>query len=437
MANVGFLRGTQVNIEKLLTNKGAIPGTFYLTSDTNRLYIGKDDTSVAPVNQGIIPIGSLDDLQNVSGDSGQFYYIEGSNILCVRSGGKWVQINEVATLDNLSTVYGETGFQIVAQQGEAAKSTHVNPEICLRDGTEAIKFKGYTQEGSEEIIGTRAILNVYSTEEVDAKLRGFNAMEYRGTTATLTPQNDIVENISNVKNGYSYLLTIKQQTTDSDNNIIVYTPGTLIVAAGTEDEKTGYIPLDQITWTYVTGDSTDTTYKFVASDSGIQLQNSQNGLEGSLSFSAGDNTTAATDYTKDILVNLTNNDFGKSQGVQISHKKYNGTQQSGVGQSTGVIPVISAINIQNGHIENYTVSNYTLPTWSLTQPTEGITKVSVGKVQDTLTDVATLTNSIIITSTNGESSTTSLTQQIASDSLSLTASTDNNQLNINLVWGSF
>ena len=107
MANVGFLQATQKKIEDVLAaqksgsyNNGVLEGAFYLTSDSNRLYIGKksgSNTIIAPINAGIIPVDSLDDLQNVSGNPGEFYYIKGQNILCVRSGSSWVQINQVVT----------------------------------------------------------------------------------------------------------------------------------------------------------------------------------------------------------------------------------------------------------------------------------------------------------------------------------------------------
>ena len=43
MANVLFKQGTQTALDKLRTDKGATNGTFYLTSDSRRLYIGTAD----------------------------------------------------------------------------------------------------------------------------------------------------------------------------------------------------------------------------------------------------------------------------------------------------------------------------------------------------------------------------------------------------------
>lgn len=104
MANVGFKLGPQSAVDTLLTNKtGATPGSFYLTSDTHRLYIGQDDGSLSPVNEGIITVQTLNDLPSVNSSNaaayaGRFYYVTGTtsdpiNILCIFNGTSWVQLN--------------------------------------------------------------------------------------------------------------------------------------------------------------------------------------------------------------------------------------------------------------------------------------------------------------------------------------------------------
>ena len=104
MANVAFKRGLESNLAKSLYNYAGADavqvteGTFYLTSDTNRLYIGKSidgkGVRAVPVNQGALPVPSVDSLPSAEAAiPGQFYYVTSSNILCVSSNGKWVQIN--------------------------------------------------------------------------------------------------------------------------------------------------------------------------------------------------------------------------------------------------------------------------------------------------------------------------------------------------------
>lgn len=120
MANVGFKKGTQSNLETLMGTPANIEeGTFYLTSDTHRLYIGQmganDTKEIVAVNQGIITVDYLttSDDGYTSGDTtldgivtpiqGQFYYVINANILCVRSGNNWVQINPIASAADITS----------------------------------------------------------------------------------------------------------------------------------------------------------------------------------------------------------------------------------------------------------------------------------------------------------------------------------------------
>lgn len=112
MANnqVLFKLGPQANLNGLLTSKlatatgAAVPNAFYVTNDSHRLYFGITDpsdttkTKVVPLNQGVISVGSVDNLPtitdaNKADTAGQFYYVTDKNILCVYNGAKWVHIN--------------------------------------------------------------------------------------------------------------------------------------------------------------------------------------------------------------------------------------------------------------------------------------------------------------------------------------------------------
>lgn len=106
MANVGFKLGPQSALDDLLilgTGANATPGSFYLTSDTHRLYIGQEDKSIVPVNEGIITVETLDDLPpvnsaNKAAYAGRFYYVTGTtakpvNVLCIFNGDSWIQLN--------------------------------------------------------------------------------------------------------------------------------------------------------------------------------------------------------------------------------------------------------------------------------------------------------------------------------------------------------
>ena len=105
-AILGFKVGTQARVNELLaagTSAGATHGTFYLAQDTHRLYIGNEDTSLSPVNEGVTTVANMTALNTIAagwttadqkvGAAGQFFYDTADNILCVWNGKGWVQIN--------------------------------------------------------------------------------------------------------------------------------------------------------------------------------------------------------------------------------------------------------------------------------------------------------------------------------------------------------
>lgn len=85
-----FKRGQQAE----LPQSSSVAGTFYLTTDTNRLYIGKGD-GLAPalLNQTVQIVSKVQDLPS-SGAINDFYYCTEENVLAVcTSAGGWTQIN--------------------------------------------------------------------------------------------------------------------------------------------------------------------------------------------------------------------------------------------------------------------------------------------------------------------------------------------------------
>jgi hypothetical protein len=96
-----------------LASSAIIPGAFYLTDDTNRLYIGKqksqNENVIEALSDSIIRVASISDLANIKPtfadytEDGMgissFYYATAENVLCVYvaqtegSGGHWIQIN--------------------------------------------------------------------------------------------------------------------------------------------------------------------------------------------------------------------------------------------------------------------------------------------------------------------------------------------------------
>ena len=111
-AKLGFKTGTQAKINEMILNQNLVTpdssklatnGTFYLTQDTHRLYVGNEDGSISSVNEGIVIVNQVSDLPDATEATlGQFYYISGANVLAVcakntssttNKKAGWIQIN--------------------------------------------------------------------------------------------------------------------------------------------------------------------------------------------------------------------------------------------------------------------------------------------------------------------------------------------------------
>ena len=122
MPNVIFKRGSHANLtanvydfDTKTAKSGLQDGAFYLTTDTNRLYIGNNNKLVE-LNKSITTVTKVSDLPTTGVEVGQFYYVSGTNqgegtpadnthggnILAVYLGeaaGGWVQVNPDTNTD--------------------------------------------------------------------------------------------------------------------------------------------------------------------------------------------------------------------------------------------------------------------------------------------------------------------------------------------------
>lgn len=103
--NVGFLRGLQAALDAKTT--GFQEGSFYLTTDTERLYYAKSTTKggLVELNRSIrnIPGSDLPTTAQYSLKDGDIFYIEGLNALVIREGNGWTQLNPDTYLLNNTT----------------------------------------------------------------------------------------------------------------------------------------------------------------------------------------------------------------------------------------------------------------------------------------------------------------------------------------------
>ena len=146
---VNFKRGSQFNLDTMITNQASTStgqfkaGTFYLTSDTNRLYFAQEDNKLVDLNQYIHIWNSnspptLTDNQYLK--KGDIYYLDGSNILAIcedPTTGEWVQLNPdtylASNTANLS-IAATTGGYIISDLVQDSKNNQSRGSFTLLGG---------------------------------------------------------------------------------------------------------------------------------------------------------------------------------------------------------------------------------------------------------------------------------------------------------------
>lgn len=181
--NLGF----SVGLESKLSTITALDGVFYLTSDTHRLFIGDKNGNLSPVNQGVISVDNVASLPT-TGEQGQFYYAEAENILCVRSGSQWAQINPNTYLNEFTnSVAGITNGAKVTTGGKLSNGntvTKVGNFDIVGDGTE-VKV---TNSGSNTVSITGAKYTLDNTiSETNGKVtEAYSTLKRDGTKVSDT-----------------------------------------------------------------------------------------------------------------------------------------------------------------------------------------------------------------------------------------------------------
>jgi len=211
-----FKRGTYKNLQTLIANKSGEDGTFYLAIDTpgngavvkdsSRLYVGRADGSIVPVNQGITAVSSVNDLVAGSGfQEGDFAYVVNGNILAIYDGNQWIQINragEEALISNV--IMGVT----VGDDGVATITTTVQQ-----------KGGAYAKSGSTKIAGAG----------------GITLSTANGTTTITGDQYKMA--VSEAKDNSTNV----SLTSDKGHNSSFAIKGSDIVAVGTEKDADGNV----------------------------------------------------------------------------------------------------------------------------------------------------------------------------------------------------
>lgn len=252
MANVGFKRG----LSTALSNITVEDGVFYLTTDTNRLYVGQG-SKLAELNQSVTTYATWADMEaNAPKQEGQFYYAIKENVLaCYLSDlNKWQQINPdhndnddtyVSSLSVGSADKSETGKlkytitvgQKTKHQGKA--ETTVTPNIT-----------GKLEISSEDLDAITPDITVgVASNAIAGNDNGF-VLKTTGTGADADTNIAIVggDNVNISRSGNGKTITIKSTDTNTTYDLLSNAGDANITLHGSDnaDRTVSFVGAQQI-----------------------------------------------------------------------------------------------------------------------------------------------------------------------------------------------
>lgn len=322
MANVAFKRGLAANLP---TAGNAVDGVFYLTTDTNRLYVGNADKNVVDLNRYIKVVNSTAMLYPSTGvtneglAAGDFVWVSGGNMLlvCVDPNGTtlqntWTQINPPDT-DSDTKV---TGLGITDTVD--ATNNKITITLTLDQTTTAVTGgKTYTSPSQKtaSIELTKAELDSVLDHSV-----GIAPSAITGGGAKITPNGSgsNADEFVNLKPGENITITV------SGDDITVSAYDTKYDLSTSASTSTGVLKL-------TAKDNTETD---------------------SITFKSGNNAIAVS---SDAAGNIT-----------YTHKAYTTTGTASTATDStpthgGKFTVIDGITADKGHVTGYTTKEITLP----------------------------------------------------------------------------
>lgn len=291
MANLQFLRGSQTSLNDIKNKKPGAPGiqdgAFYLTTDTNRLYVGQTTgnvTDLVELNKSVTSVEKLSDLPKNTLDNsnkvsvrkvenGQFYYVTDINVLCVYSetlsdngvvtASKWTQINPDTSIRHFgidSTNSGSKNEAVVTNLYIKENLTHGKDEsdatankdefkVTQTFATENLKVivkeeddTDIDEENEKSVsskvtfIGDTYDINVKTTEHTkDAKNEKITA--YNKSTELYLNRNiydeDVVTDVIKFEGENGISLTSSEDT-EGKNDAAIKVRGTLLTDVKTE-----------------------------------------------------------------------------------------------------------------------------------------------------------------------------------------------------------
>lgn len=229
MANVKFLRGLSSSLPAQ-----AVDGAFYLTTDTNRLYVGQSGGSLVELNKSITIVDVIDNategqtqLPTTGVAEGQFYYVKNNNILCVYKNNEWVQINP--DTDTNTTLYG-TSINFTSNSSTEAITFNVSIPLSEYDiahsatvtGGATTTLTGTFSIGKEAINSLAGVAvgleGTVSNNKITLKNDGGGAVS--SSTVVLSAGNNI--SLTQDANTNDFVITANGYSISTSSNGIIF-----------------------------------------------------------------------------------------------------------------------------------------------------------------------------------------------------------------------
>lgn len=220
MANVKFLRGTQTNLNTLINGSGNrfTEGAFYLTTDTDRLYVAQSASELVLLNSIVKHVANETALNAISDyEVGDFYYLDSENILCVRTATGWKQINKNTTLsadaDNITVTDANGGGALVTiTVTDDSATPHVSTGSFIIKGGDARTT--VAQENGVITISTAAATNTtYDLSAVSGNKIRLAGNDSTNDDVTIAGSGLLANNISTNTSTNTITLNVPVPTT--------------------------------------------------------------------------------------------------------------------------------------------------------------------------------------------------------------------------------
>lgn len=326
MANVMFKRGSQSALQKMIDDKSTFTeGTFYLTTDSDRLYFAQSANELVLLNHQVIHVASINSLPPIAEATvGDFYYAVADNVLCTKSAtsAQWVQINKnTDTNDNTKTT------DLTFTKSIDASSKDITLNYTLKQQTSHIKGETSNEPditGSFVIKGTD-IASVLTPASV-------------GVTSAIT--------------GGKAVISTTGEGANATKKVNIAGSGSVTIDGSA----------DNIT---IQGKDTKYTMSSPAASTGITLTDSD-GHDTTIAFTSGKQISVSGDTDKEI---------------SIAHGEVTTTKPTDTSTiaANGSFTAITEISTDNGHITSYKTNTYNMPAtpeYSIT----GVSADNTGKI---------------------------------------------------------